>query len=93
MQALRRRASRGTHGNVLQHLSGYLRDVLGQGDRNELQQLIGQYQQGIVPLVVPLTCSSITCATTPTLTCCNRLTCNHTPRPGPAQCSLKSCCR
>lgn len=32
-----------------------MRDVLGQGDRNELQQLIGQYQQGIVPLVVPLT--------------------------------------
>lgn len=55
MQALRRRASRGTHGNVLQHLSGYLRDVLGRGDRTELQQLIGQYQQGIVPLVVPLT--------------------------------------
>jgi len=55
MQALRRCASRGTHGNVLQHLSGYLRHALGEGDRSELQQVIGQYQQGMVPLVVPLT--------------------------------------
>ncbi|MDH0729923.1 DUF523 and DUF1722 domain-containing protein [Pseudomonas sichuanensis] len=55
MQALRRCASRGTHGNVLQHLSGYLRNDLDQADKVELQQIIGQYQQGVVPLVVPLT--------------------------------------
>lgn len=55
MQALRRCASRGTHGNVLQHLSGYLRNDLSAADKAELQQLIGQYQQGMVPLVVPLT--------------------------------------
>ncbi|MDI9778054.1 DUF523 and DUF1722 domain-containing protein [Pseudomonas putida] len=55
MQALRRCASRGTHGNVLQHLSGYFKDSLTQQDKAELQHLIGQYQQGVVPLVVPLT--------------------------------------
>lgn len=55
MQALRRCASRGTHGNVLQHLRGYLRNDLGQADKAELQQVIGQYQKGVVPLVVPLT--------------------------------------
>lgn len=55
MQALRRCASRGTHGNVLQHLSGYLRNDLDRADKAELQQLIGQYQKGVVPLVVPLT--------------------------------------
>ncbi|MFB4393617.1 MULTISPECIES: YbgA family protein [unclassified Pseudomonas] len=55
MQALRRCASRGTHCNVLQHLCGYLRPVLDRDDKAELQQLIGQYQQGNVPLVVPLT--------------------------------------
>nr|WP_314877813.1 DUF523 and DUF1722 domain-containing protein [uncultured Pseudomonas sp.] len=55
MQALRRPANRGTHCNVLMHLSGYLRDALDQGDRAELHQVIGQYQQGIVPLVVPMT--------------------------------------
>jgi uncharacterized protein YbgA (DUF1722 family)/uncharacterized protein YbbK (DUF523 family) len=55
MQALRRCASRGTHGNVLQHLCGYLRNDLGQADKAELQQVIAQYQRGVVPLVVPLT--------------------------------------
>ncbi|WP_194789893.1 YbgA family protein [Pseudomonas sp. UFMG81] len=55
MQALRRCASRGNHGNVLLHLSGYLRNDLGQADKAELRQVIGQYQQGVVPLVVPLT--------------------------------------
>lgn len=55
MQALRRCASRGTHSNVLQHLCGYLRDALDSSDKAELQHLISQYQQGSVPLVVPLT--------------------------------------
>ncbi|MFJ4154899.1 YbgA family protein [Pseudomonas sp. NPDC089752] len=55
MQALRRCASRGTHGNVLQHLSGYFKGALTSQDKAELQHLIDQYQQGEVPLVVPLT--------------------------------------
>ncbi|MCI0914505.1 YbgA family protein [Pseudomonas putida] len=55
MQALRRCASRGTHGNVLQHLSGYFKDALTQQDKAELKHIIDQYQQGVVPLVVPLT--------------------------------------
>ncbi|MNN27130.1 hypothetical protein D3C81_1406560 [compost metagenome] len=55
MQALRRCASRGTHGNVLQHLSGYFKEALTQQDKAELQHIIDQYQQGVVPLVVPLT--------------------------------------
>ncbi|WP_296265656.1 YbgA family protein [Pseudomonas sp. UBA6562] len=55
MQALRRCANRGTHCNVLQHMTGYLRDALDSDDRQELQQLIEQYHNGSVPLVVPLT--------------------------------------
>ncbi|CAK9891305.1 MULTISPECIES: YbgA family protein [Pseudomonas] len=55
MQALRRCASRGTHSNVLLHLSGYLRDALSRDDKQEIQQLIAQYHAGVVPLVVPLT--------------------------------------
>ncbi|MNH25236.1 hypothetical protein D3C79_852160 [compost metagenome] len=55
MQALRRCASRGTHSNVLLHLSGYLRKVLSEDDKLEIRQLIHQYHDGIVPLVVPLT--------------------------------------
>jgi uncharacterized protein YbgA (DUF1722 family)/uncharacterized protein YbbK (DUF523 family) len=55
MAALRRCANRGTHSNVLQHLVGYLRPVICSDDKVELQRLITQYQQGIVPLVVPMT--------------------------------------
>ena len=55
MAALRRPATRGTHSNVLQHLSGYLKRALGGEERRELQQLIDSYRQGIVPLVVPIT--------------------------------------
>lgn len=55
MQALKRPATRGTHSNVLQHLSGYLKNALAPEDRREMRRLIDQYRAGIVPLVVPLT--------------------------------------
>lgn len=55
MSALSRCANRGTHGNVLMHLSGYLRRFLEPRDKQEIRALIDQYQAGVVPLVVPLT--------------------------------------
>ena len=55
MAALKKTASRGTHTNVLQHLSGYLKRDLGTQDKQELQRLIDQYREGVVPLVVPMT--------------------------------------
>ncbi|WP_413043585.1 YbgA family protein [Pseudomonas sp. YJ42] len=55
MQALKKTASRGNHSNVLQHLSGYLKRDIGSEDKQELQHLITQYREGVVPLVVPLT--------------------------------------
>ncbi|WP_322980880.1 DUF523 and DUF1722 domain-containing protein [Pseudomonas sp. C11] len=55
MTALRKCATRGTHSNVLQHLSGYLKRALSPDEKQEMQQLIGQYRDGVVPLVVPLT--------------------------------------
>ena len=55
MSALKKCATRGTHSNVLQHLSGYLKRALSPAEKQEMQQLIGQYRDGIVPLVVPLT--------------------------------------
>lgn len=54
MAALKKTASRGTHSNVLQHLSGYLKKDLCNEDKQEIQHLISQYREGIVPLVVPL---------------------------------------
>ena len=55
MAALKKCATRGTHANVLQHLSGYLRRALPNEDRRDIQQLIEQYRNGTIPLVVPLT--------------------------------------
>ncbi|MEB2622567.1 MULTISPECIES: YbgA family protein [Pseudomonas] len=55
MAALKKCATRRTHTNVLHHLSGYLKKTLSAEDKQEMQHLIGQYRQGIVPLVVPLT--------------------------------------
>jgi uncharacterized protein YbgA (DUF1722 family)/uncharacterized protein YbbK (DUF523 family) len=55
MSALKNCATRGTHSNVLQHLSGYFKQSLSREDRQEMRQLIGQYQHGVVPLVVPMT--------------------------------------
>ena len=55
MELLRERASRSRHVNVLQHLSGYLRERLDREDRAELHDTIQSYQRGDVPLVVPMT--------------------------------------
>ena len=55
MAALKKCATRSTHTNVLQHLSGYLKQTISAEDKQEIQELIAQYHQGIVPLIVPLT--------------------------------------
>ncbi|WP_324733374.1 YbgA family protein [Pseudomonas paeninsulae] len=55
MSALKKCATRRTHSNTLQHLSGYFKQALSSADRQEMQLLIGQYRNGVVPLVVPLT--------------------------------------
>lgn len=55
MAALKKCATRRTHSNVLQHLSGYFKRSMTAPDKQELQRLIDQYREGIVPLVVPLT--------------------------------------
>jgi uncharacterized protein YbgA (DUF1722 family)/uncharacterized protein YbbK (DUF523 family) len=48
-------ATRGRHVNVLQHLMGYLKDVLPSEDKQELLALFEDYRQGLVPLIVPIT--------------------------------------
>ena len=55
MVALKKCATRRTHANVLQHLSGYLKQAINSEDKQEVQHVISQYRLGIVPLVVPLT--------------------------------------
>jgi len=55
MEALRRRATRGRHANVLQHMLGHFREGLDGSVRQDLNQEIANYRAGLVPLVVPIT--------------------------------------
>jgi uncharacterized protein YbgA (DUF1722 family)/uncharacterized protein YbbK (DUF523 family) len=55
MEAMGEIATPGRHANVLQHLMGYLKRDLPKSDKDELLGLIRDYQQGLVPLIVPLT--------------------------------------
>lgn len=55
MAALKKRASKGDHVNVLQHIQGYLRTALDHEDRAELTEAINNYKKAQVPLIVPIT--------------------------------------
>lgn len=55
MTALAKPATRKMHTNTLMHLQGYLKSLLSPRDKAELTDIIDQYRQGIVPLIVPLT--------------------------------------
>ncbi len=55
LQALALMATRRKHVNVLQHIMGYFKKQLGADEKQELLEIIGQYAEGIVPLVVPVT--------------------------------------
>lgn len=43
------------HVNTLMHIQGYLKEHLDGDDKAELRDMIMQYQQGLVPLIVPIT--------------------------------------
>jgi len=55
MTALKHRATRRRHTNVLMHVMGYLKKHLDSGDKAELLELIDRYRNGLVPLIVPIT--------------------------------------
>ncbi|NIR31830.1 MAG: DUF1722 domain-containing protein [Gammaproteobacteria bacterium] len=55
MDAMKRRATRKRHANVLMHLMGYLKRKLDPDDKAELREIIDAYRLGYVPLVVPIT--------------------------------------
>jgi uncharacterized protein YbgA (DUF1722 family)/uncharacterized protein YbbK (DUF523 family) len=54
-EVMRRAPGRKGHTNVLRHLAGYVSDRLDTDDRSELTESIGQYHEGLVPLIVPVT--------------------------------------
>ena len=53
MRALARPATTGKHVNVLQHMAGYLRDLLPAPQRRELERAIEDYRRARVPWTVP----------------------------------------
>ena len=53
--SLKRKASRCSHGNVLEHIAGHFKRALAGHEKAELRDLIEQYRLGMVPLVVPIT--------------------------------------
>jgi len=55
MTALRHRATRRRHTNVMQHLAGYLKKRLDPDDRSELATVIESFRVGQLPLAAPLT--------------------------------------
>lgn len=55
MTALQTIATARRHTNVLQHMSGYFKDVLEVESRTALTATIEDYRLGLVPLIVPIT--------------------------------------
>jgi len=55
MTALKHRATRRRHTNVLMHVMGYLKKYIDSGDKAELLDLIDRYRNGQLPLIVPIT--------------------------------------
>ena len=55
MKALAVKATVRKHVNVLQHILGYFKERLDAREKAELLVVIGDYHQGLTPLIVPLT--------------------------------------
>lgn len=55
MEALKLRQTLKKNGNVLQHLLGYFKKDLTADEKQELLEVIQQYREGHVPLIVPIT--------------------------------------
>lgn len=55
LQAMALKSTRCKQVNVLQHIMGYFKKVLSADEKQELLHIIGQYADGILPLIVPVT--------------------------------------
>ena len=55
MTGLKKPATPQKHQNVLLHILGYFKKELDTAEKQELIELIDQYKQGLVPLIVPIT--------------------------------------
>ena len=55
MTSLKARASRKRHTNVLMHVMGFLKNRIDSDDKQEMIEVMDNYRQGKVPLIVPVT--------------------------------------
>lgn len=55
MEALKLKTTPKKHANVLQHMMGYFKEQLSADEKRELLEVLGRFQNGVVPLIVPLT--------------------------------------
>jgi uncharacterized protein YbgA (DUF1722 family)/uncharacterized protein YbbK (DUF523 family) len=55
MTLLKKVASRKNHVNTLMHIQGYIKDHIDKEDKAELGEVIKDYHQGLLPLIVPIT--------------------------------------
>ncbi len=51
----RLRLATGKNVNALTHMMGYFKDRLDAGEKGEMLDVIRQYAEGVVPLIVPVT--------------------------------------
>ena len=55
MTAMKKRATRKLHSNVLMHIMGFLKEKIDTDDKTELLDEIDKYRHGQIPLIVPVT--------------------------------------
>ena len=55
MEGLSLLATAKKNANVLQHMMGYLKKPLTPDEKQELLEILGNYQAGLIPLIVPIT--------------------------------------
>ena len=55
MKGMKKPATRKRHTNVLMHVMGFLKNALSSDDKQELLDILEQYREGRVPLIVPIT--------------------------------------
>ncbi len=55
MEALKLKTTTRKNTNVLQHMMGYFKKQLSPDEKQELLEVIEQYRQGLIPLIVPIT--------------------------------------
>lgn len=55
MATLKKHSTTAKHVNVLTHIFGYFKYHLSAAEKQQIQEVLTQYRQGLVPLIVPVT--------------------------------------